>query len=89
MLENHSIVRLNADFFERPLGEDHLRKLNSESREYENRILDIGKRLRYVYQIEKRGVRVRLKGRGRVVKLSLEPGHAIKKGDICELQLEV
>ena len=42
-----------------------------------------------VYQIEKRGVRVRLKGRGRVVKQSLEPGHAIKKGDICELQLEV
>ena len=42
-----------------------------------------------VYQIEKRGVRVRLKGRGRVVKQSLEPGHAIKKGDICELLLEV
>ncbi len=42
-----------------------------------------------VYQIEKRGVRVRLKGRGRVVKQSLEPGHTIKKGDICELQLEV
>ena len=42
-----------------------------------------------VYQIEKRSVRVRLKGRGRVVKQSLEPGHAIKKGDICELQLEV
>ena len=42
-----------------------------------------------VYQIEKRGVRVRLKGRGRVVKQSLEPGHAIKKGEICELQLEV
>ena len=42
-----------------------------------------------VYQIEKRGVRVRLKGRGQVVKQSLEPGHAIKKGDICELQLEV
>ena len=42
-----------------------------------------------VYQIEKRGVRVRLKGRGRVVKQSLDPGHAIKKGDICELQLEV
>ena len=42
-----------------------------------------------VYQIEKRGVRVRLKGRGRVVKQSLAPGHTIKKGDICELQLEV
>lgn len=44
-----------ADFFERPLPNDHLRKLNAESQEYENRILDIGKRLRYVYQKEKRG----------------------------------
>ena len=47
--------QLYSDFFERPLSEEHLRKLNSESREYENRILDIGKRLRYVYQREKRG----------------------------------
>ena len=44
-----------ADFFERPLGADHLRKLNAESQEYENHILNIGKRLRYVYQNEKRG----------------------------------
>ena len=44
-----------ADFFERPLSSEHLRKLNAESQEYENRILDIGKRLRYVYQKEKRG----------------------------------
>ena len=44
-----------ADFFERPLSEEHLIKLNTESQEYENRILDIGKRLRYVYQKEKRG----------------------------------
>jgi len=44
-----------ADFFERPLSEEHLCKLNSESQEYENRILNIGKRLRYVYQKEKRG----------------------------------
>lgn len=47
--------RQYADFFERPLGADHLRKLNAESQEYENRILDIGKRLHYVYQKEKRG----------------------------------
>ena len=47
--------QLYADFFDRPLSEEHLRKLNAESREYENRILDIGKRLRYVYQHEKRG----------------------------------
>ena len=44
-----------ADFFERPLSEEHLRKLNPEAQEYENHILDIGKRLRYVYQREKRG----------------------------------
>jgi UTP-glucose-1-phosphate uridylyltransferase/mevalonate kinase len=47
--------RQYADFFERPLSSEHLRKLNSESQEYENRILDIGKRLHYVYQKEKRG----------------------------------
>ena len=44
-----------ADFFEHPLKSDHLRKLNAECQEYENRILDIGKRLHYVYQQEKRG----------------------------------
>ncbi len=44
-----------AEFFERPLSADHLYKLNAEAQEYENRILDIGKRLHYVYQHEKRG----------------------------------
>ena len=44
-----------TEFFERQLSEEHLRKLNKEAQEYENRILDIGKRLRYVYQREKRG----------------------------------
>ena len=43
------------DFFDRPLSEEHLRKLPAESQEYENEILAIGKRLRYVYQNEKRG----------------------------------
>ncbi len=47
--------QMYADFFERPLSSEHLRKLNAESQEYENHILDIGKRLRYVYQKEKRG----------------------------------
>ena len=46
---------LYAEFFERPLSEEHLRKLNPEAQEYENRILAIGKRLHYVYQREKRG----------------------------------
>ena len=44
-----------SDFFEHPLSDEHLQKLNPEAQEYENRILDIGKRLHYVYQREKRG----------------------------------
>lgn len=44
-----------AEFFERPLSDEHLSKLNKEAQEYENHILDIGKRLHYVYQREKRG----------------------------------
>lgn len=44
-----------TEFFERYLSEEHLRKLPAEAQEYENRILSIGKRLRYVYQREKRG----------------------------------
>ena len=44
-----------TDFFEHPLSDEHLRKLNVEAQEYENRIVDIGKRLNYVYQYEKRG----------------------------------
>ena len=47
--------RLYADFFERPLSDSHLRKLSKQYQEYENHILDIGKRLRYVYQRDKRG----------------------------------
>lgn len=47
--------QLYADFFERPLSTEHMSKLNKESQEYENHILDIGKRLHYVYQREKRG----------------------------------
>ncbi len=44
-----------TDFFEKSLSEEHLRKLNPEAQEYENHILDIGKKLHYVYQHEKRG----------------------------------
>ena len=46
---------LYRDFFETPLSEEHLYKLNPEMQEYENRILAIGKKLKYVYQKEKRG----------------------------------
>ena len=44
-----------ADYFERPVSEEHLRKLSPQAQEMESRILDIGKRLHYVYQKEKRG----------------------------------
>ena len=44
-----------SDFFEHPLPDDHIKKLNPEAQEYENHILDIGKKLHYVYQREKRG----------------------------------
>ena len=43
------------DFFETPLSDEHLHKLSPEMLEYENRILSIGRNLRYVYQKEKRG----------------------------------
>ena len=46
---------LYRDFFEHPLSEEHQKKLNPEMQEYENRVLSIGKKLRYVYQKEKRG----------------------------------
>jgi UTP-glucose-1-phosphate uridylyltransferase/galactokinase len=47
--------KMYSDFFERPLSDEHLDKLSTESKEYESRIADIGKRLHYVYQQEKRG----------------------------------
>ncbi len=43
------------ELFETTLPEEHLRKLSPEMQEYENKILAIGKKLRYVYQKEKRG----------------------------------
>ena len=46
---------LYHEFFENPLSDDHLHKLNPEMQEYENHILDIGKKITYVYQKEKRG----------------------------------
>lgn len=43
------------DFFETRLTEEHLSKLPTEKRKYERHILDIGKKLKYVYQTEKKG----------------------------------
>ena len=42
-------------FFETPLPKEHLDKLPKEKIKYERHILDIGKRLTYVYQTEKKG----------------------------------
>ena len=47
--------KIYRDFFEHPLSSEHFNKLNAESQEYENRILDIGKHLHYFIQKEKRG----------------------------------
>ncbi|MBQ6162829.1 MAG: transpeptidase family protein [Prevotella sp.] len=41
-----------------------------------------------VYMLEKRGVKVKLSGRGKVTKQSLDAGHKIKKGEWCILYLE-
>lgn len=43
------------EFFEKRISLEHFDKLNKESQEYEGKILNIGKRLRYVYQKEKLG----------------------------------
>ena len=42
-------------FFETPLTKEHLDKLPKDKLKYERHILDIGKRLTYVYQTEKKG----------------------------------
>lgn len=42
-------------FFETPLPKEHLDKLPKEKLRYERHILDLGKRLTYVYQTEKKG----------------------------------
>lgn len=44
-----------SEFFERPLSAEHLSKLSKENRDYEHHILEVGKHLHYVYQMEKRG----------------------------------
>ncbi len=42
-----------------------------------------------VYMLESRGVKVKVVGRGKVVKQSLAPGKKISKGDACTLTLSV
>lgn len=47
--------QMYRDFFEHSLPEDHLAKLSKEKLRYEEHILEIGKKLHYVYQTEKMG----------------------------------
>jgi len=44
-----------AEFFEKPLSDEHFGKLKPELRPYEEHIREIGRHLHYVYQKEKRG----------------------------------
>ena len=41
-----------------------------------------------VYQMESRGIRTQIYGRGKVVKQTLIPGTLIKKGATCSITLE-
>jgi len=42
-----------------------------------------------VYALERRGIRVRIHGRGKVKDQSLLPGKALERGMVCELKLEI
>ena len=46
---------LYRQFFETKLSEEHLAKLPKEKLRYEEHILEVGKKLHYVYQTEKKG----------------------------------
>ena len=47
--------QMYRNFFESKLSEEHLAKLPEEKRRYEEHILNVGKKLHYVYQTEKNG----------------------------------
>jgi len=42
-----------------------------------------------VYELERRGMRVALVGRGKVKSQSIAAGKAVKPGTVCELHLEI
>ena len=71
---------------ERRKGSVMLRKKNDTDHRYMPNVIGMGAR-DAVYLIEKRGVKCRLKGRGKVTEQSLETGHFIKKGQVCVLTL--
>lgn len=64
-----------------------LLKKNDMGRQYMPDVRGMGAR-DAVYLIEKRGVKCRVHGRGKVTEQSLEPGHYIKKGETCTLTLK-
>lgn len=55
VLDSPKERELYREFFEKPLQPEHFSKLSKFNQEYEKSIRKIGKRLRYVYQKEKRG----------------------------------
>ncbi|MFC2475244.1 MAG: penicillin-binding transpeptidase domain-containing protein, partial [Prevotella sp.] len=72
---------------ERRKGSVILRKKDDLGIRYMPNVIGMGAR-DAVYLIEKRGVKCRLKGRGKVSGQSLEAGHFIKKGEVCVLTLD-
>lgn len=55
VLGNKEERSMYHDFFEKRLNDEHLCKLNKQSQNYEKKILEIGKKITYIYQTEKRG----------------------------------
>ena len=55
MLGSEEEKVLYEEYFLNPLSDEHLSKLNVQCQEYETKILEMGKRLQFVYQKEKRG----------------------------------
>lgn len=55
ILGNEEEREIYRRFFETRLPEEHLMKLNEKSRRYEERILEYGKHLEFVYQHDRRG----------------------------------
>ena len=72
---------------ERRKGSVMLQKKNDMGTRYMPNVIGMGAR-DAVYLIEKRGVKCKLKGRGKVSGQSLEAGHFIKKGEVCVLTLD-
>lgn len=72
---------------ERRKGSVILRKKDDLGTRYMPNVIGMGAR-DAVYLIEKRGVKCRLKGRGKVSGQSLEAGRFIKKGEVCVLTLD-